>query len=207
MKDMIKDAAVLFVITLISGLLLGFIYDLTKEPINAQEIAKKNEARQTVFPDAADFHVISEDPAYAPEKAGELVAQNGYDAAVDEIAEALDASGNLLGYVITVTDHGGYGGDITFSVGIKSDGTACGLSILTIAETAGLGMRAGEVIAPQIPGKNLSQEISYTKNGDAGESQIDAISGATITTKAFTDGINAARCIFTELLTAGKGAA
>ena len=42
---------------------------------------------------------------------------------INEISESLDASGNVIGYVITVTDHEGYGGDIQFSMGIAMDGT------------------------------------------------------------------------------------
>ena len=49
-----------------------------------------------------------------------------------------------MGYVITVTSHEGYGGDIKLSVGILSDGTVKGIETLTITETAGLGMKAAE---------------------------------------------------------------
>ena len=201
MKDMLKDAAILFVITLISGLVLGFVYDLTKEPIAAQEVLKKNEAYQKVFPEAESFEEQTE--AVCAE-ATALVTGQGYDAAVEKLAAAYNSAGELLGYVITVTDHEGYGGDITFAIGISNDGSCSGVSILSIAETAGLGMRAEEVLVPQMSGKDLNAPVGYTKSGNAGENEVDAISGATITTEAFVNGINAGQIVFTEMLK-GKG--
>ena len=112
---------------------------------------------------------------------------------------ALDASGSLLGYVITVTTKEGYGGDIQFAVGVRLDGTVNGMSILDIAETAGLGMRAEDVLKPQFAGKQ-TDKFEYTKSGATSENQIDAISGATITTNAVTNGVNAGLYYFqTEL--------
>ncbi len=103
---------------------------------------------------------------------------------------ALDDSGSLLGYVITVTSKEGYGGDIQFAMGIRMDGTVNGMSILDIAETAGLGMRAEDVLKPQFA-ERKADKFEYTKSGATSEDQIDAISGATITTRAVTNGVNA----------------
>ena len=209
MKAMLKDAAILFVITLISGLVLGFVYDLTKDPIAAQELSKKQAAYKTVYADAADFKELYKAPAgdentdSAGIKASDVaacIATKGIDAQVDEIIGALDNSGNITGYVLTVTDHEGYGGDITFAMGVTKDGTLNGVSILSISETAGLGMRADEVLVPQMPGKDMTQEITFTKNGGAAGNEVDAISGATITTTAFVNGINAGRAVFEGLL-------
>ena len=55
MKKMIKDAAVLLVITVMAGLILGFVYQITKEPIAAAKEKAAKEAYQEVFPDASDF--------------------------------------------------------------------------------------------------------------------------------------------------------
>lgn len=52
MKSMLKDAGILFLITLVSGLLLGLVYQVTKEPIAVQEEKARMEARQEVFQDA-----------------------------------------------------------------------------------------------------------------------------------------------------------
>ena len=69
------------------------------------------------------------------------------------------------------------------------DGTVNGISLLSIAETPGLGMKAEEVLKPQFAQKNVSL-FSYTKTGSVSPDQIDAISGATVTTNAMVNGVN-----------------
>ena len=180
MKSMMKDAAILFAITLISGLLLGVVYEVTKEPIAIQEIKRKNEACKEVFEDATNFEALE----LAEAETGEKKA-----ATVNSVSEAISEDGNVLGYVLDITTHEGYNGDIQFTMGIRMDGTVNGVSILSIAETPGLGMKAEEVLKPQFSGKNVSQFV-YTKNGATIAEEIDAISGATITTSAFVNGVN-----------------
>ena len=95
------------------------------------------------------------------------------------------------GYVITATDKEGYGGDIRVTVGIKADGTVNGVSILSISETAGLGMKATEpAFYEQYQGKQ-AEKFYVSKDGGDGE-PIDALSGATITSRAMTGAVNAA---------------
>lgn len=199
MKSMLKDAMILFVITLLAGALLGIVYEVTKEPIAAQQEKAKNEAYQEVFAQAAGFEDIAMKPDLAPEDLTAYVKQLGYDVDINGIAGAWDDDGNELGYVITVTDHEGYGGDIRFSMGITNDGILNGISILSISETAGLGMRAEEVLKPQFANKQITT-FEYTKTGAAADNQIDAISGATITTNAVVGGVNAGIAVFTEYL-------
>lgn len=183
---MFKDTGILLVITLVAGLLLGLVYQITKEPIALQKEKAKQEACMEVFADAASF---AEMETVQPD-AQEWAAAGFSQETIDEVMEAQDVSGAVLGYVITVTTKEGYGGDIRFTVGITKDGTVNGIAILEIAETAGLGMRAEEVLVPQFANKNVEQ-FEYTKSGAISDSQIDAISGATITTNAVTNGVNA----------------
>lgn len=202
MKNMMKDAAILFVITLCSGLILGLVYQITKEPIALAEEKAAKEAYAEVFPDAADFEMLE---LAAPE--GEAWqtewAEAGFEAVdVENALAALDEGGSRLGYVLTVTSHEGYGGDITFTMGIQNDGTLNGISILTISETAGLGMKAEAVLKPQFVNKNVSS-FTYTKTGAVNDSQIDAISGATITTNAVTTAVNGGLYYFQTQLGGG----
>ena len=198
MKGMIKDALILFAITLIAGLMLGVVNDITKEPIARQEQKAKTEACQNVFADAASFE------EQEMEDATQALADAGLTGAdIDELMAAKDASGALLGYVITVTDHEGYGGDIQFSMGVTTDGVLNGISLLSISETAGLGMRAGEVLVPQFENKDVDR-FTYTKTGSTADSEIDAISGATITTSAVLNGVNAGLVYFDEFLKGGS---
>ena len=83
------------------------------------------------------------------------------------------------------------------------DGTVNGISILSISETAGLGMQAEDILKPQFADKQV-EKFEYTKNGAASENQIDAISGATITTNAVTNGVNAGLYYFQTKLGGGS---
>ena len=195
-KNMLKDALILLVITVIAGLALGVVYEVTKAPIANQEVKAKNEACAEVFADAASFEAYDVDAQNARKVLDEagLTEQD-----IDEVMTALDASGNQLGYVLTVTTHEGYGGDITFSMGMKDDGTLNGISILSISETAGLGMKANtDDFKNQWKDKKVDQ-FEYTKSGATADNQIDAISGATITTNAVTNGVNAGLAYFNSI--------
>lgn len=186
-SESIKNTVSLMLITLIAGLLLGLVYEITKEPIREERQRAKEEAYKEVFADAVSFENIELD---SDKTDGEL-AKQGFNATVDEAMEVFDKSGNLAGYVLTVTDHEGYGGDIQFAMGVKKDGTVNGISFLSISETAGLGMKAAEDdFKNQFANKNVTSFV-YTKNGASAENEIDALSGATITTNAVTNGVNA----------------
>lgn len=201
-KSMINDALILFAITLVAGLLLGFVYDVTKEPIAQQKAKAKAEACKNVFAAAETFEpMLSEDGPTAYFMAGK---DSNVD--IDEVMQALDSSGQLMGYVITVTDHEGYGGDIQFSMGVTLDGTLNGISLLSISETAGLGMKAGDVLVPQFANKKV-ESFTYTKSGSTSDSEIDAISGATITTNAIVNGVNSGLLLFNSVLTGSEGGA
>lgn len=200
MKEMMKNTGIMLAITIVAGLVLGFVYQITKDPIARQEANAKQAACQEVFSDAAAFEEVE---ISMPDEAGWSAAGYGQER-IDEVMNAVDASGNSLGYVITVTTKEGYGGDIQFSIGVRLDGTVNGMSILSISETAGLGMKAGDVLKPQFAGKQVEQ-FEYTKNGATSENQIDAISGATITTNAVTNGVNAGLYYFRTELGGGSG--
>ncbi|MBE5926528.1 MAG: RnfABCDGE type electron transport complex subunit G [Lachnospiraceae bacterium] len=203
MKEIIKNTFVLFTITLVAGLLLGIVYEVTKEPRKKQEELAQKKAYIAVFEKADKFDEIKYDDV----KLQKYLSQNGIKASmakIDNIVTALDKKGKVLGYVITVTDKEGYGGDITLTVGIQNDKTVNGISILSISETAGLGMEAKEnKFKNQFKNKKVDRFV-YQKEASA-KNEIDVISGATITTNAVTNGVNTAIIGF-EYLTAGGGA-
>lgn len=193
-NTIIKDAMILTLITLVAGGVLGLVYEITKDPIAKQQEMAKQEAYKSVFEDADSFEVCVE------EGDGELAAylvENGFEAqTINEVMEAKDASGETLGYAINLTTSEGYGGDITFSMGVRADGTLNGISILTISETAGLGMNATkDEFKNQFQDKQ-AEAFEVTKTGAAADNQINAISGATITSNAVTKGVNSGLCAF-----------
>lgn len=185
-----KDALILFAITLVAGACLGGVYEATKEPIAAANLAAKEAAYRTVLPDAVSFE--SDDMTEVIAGANSEVSGLGYgNVTVDEAAIALDGSGTPMGYVVTTTSKDGYGGAITVSVGVLADGTVNGIAFLTLAETAGLGMNADTDWKNQYAAKNVDA-FAVTKNGASGENEINAISGATITSNAVTGAVNTA---------------
>lgn len=189
--EMIKNAGILFAITLIAGLALGFVNELTKEPIAYQQELKVQRACAAVFDDAASFEAI-------PATGG----SQGNGVEIGTVFKALAGDGTLLGYVINTTSSEGYGGDISLMMGVRMDGTVNGISLLAIAETPGLGMQAGDVLVPQYAGKNVPSFI-YTKSGAVNDNEIDAISGATVTTAAVNNAVNGGLTYFNNTLKEG----
>lgn len=195
-NKIIKDALALTLITLVAGVALGGVYEITKDPIARQEAQAKAEAYEQVFTDAAAFEEVRMDDTLIQTIRDQL-DQEGYKAqSIEEIMRAEDQSGETLGYAFTVVTSEGYGGDIQFSMGVQNDGTLNGISILSIGETAGLGMNADTpAFKDQFVGKQVEQ-LQYTKNGATQDDEINAISGATVTTNAMTNGVNAGLCAF-----------
>lgn len=193
-----KNVIVLTIITVVAGFLLGYVYDITKGPIEQATEKAKQEAYKSVFPDADSFDSV---PGFDIGVATNAVNTSGGidNVSIDEALLAKDSSGNTLGYVFTVTSSEGYGGDVQLSMGVTNDGTINGIEFLSLSETAGLGMNADTVeFKSQFAGMNARQ-ISYTKTGKQSEHEIDAISGATITTNAVTKAVNGGLYYFESL--------
>ena len=196
-KKIVHDALILTAFTLVLGMLLGIVYEVTKEPIAAANLAAAQEAYKEVFEDADSFEALD---GFDAEAATAVATENGYSDSIDDIQEALDASGSVIGYVITVTAKDGSQGSITFSVGIKNDGTVNGYSITDISETPGLGMKAQEEeFYSQFENKKVDA-FTVVKQKPASDDQIEAITGSTITSKAMANGCNAALYYFQNAL-------
>lgn len=189
-KAIIKDTLILFIITIISGCLLGYVYDLTKEPIASQEEETKLNAYSQVMKNATDFKENLKKEVKTASK--ELIDNYGTNGI--EITNALTAYDHdkIAGYVIQVTDKDGFNGDIELTVGIDREGVITGVEILSIDETVGLGMNAqDEEFRNQYVGKKVDS-FTVTKSGSQKDNEIDALSGATITSNAMTYGVNGA---------------
>ena len=194
--SIVKDTIAITAITLVAGLALGVVQDITAGPIAQQQEQSKQEAYKAVFEDADSFEVYDVD---ADALAANLAENNFNAQTINEIMEAKDASGETIGYALNVTDSEGYGGDIQFTMGIQNDGTLNGISILSISETAGLGMNAKtDAFRNQFKDKNVEQ-FTLTKTGSTADSEIDALSGATITSTAMVNGVNAGLAAFSSL--------
>ncbi|HBE07471.1 MAG TPA: FMN-binding protein [Lachnospiraceae bacterium] len=208
MNKMVHDALILTLITLVSGCALGVAHEVTEKPIeNAQAEATKK-AYQEVMPEGKTFTEVK---GFDSDQATAIAKKAGF--ANDTINDALvakNASGKEIGYVLTITAGGGYGGDITFSMGISSEGKMTTYSITSISETAGLGMKAKtddpsskKDFVDQFKGL-ASGNYSVVKNGTTvKENEIEGISGATITSRAMTNGVDAGFAYYESQLKGG----
>ena len=189
MNKIVKNTLILTAITVVSRLLLGVVYDITKEPIAQAQENTKQEAYRAVLSDASSFEAVDFDA----DSASSLLSENGYTSdEITGVVEGTDDSGETVGYVISVQSGEAYDGTLELSVGIATDGTVKGVEMLDISETAGLGMKADEAeFKDQFKDKNV-EKFTYTKTGEDGDDMIDAISGATITTNAVTNAVDSA---------------
>ena len=196
-KVMLREAGILFAITLLSGLLLGFVYELTREPRRLQQEKAVQEACAAVFSGEEFKNVVFEQDSFVPSEAlQQSLAQTGVT--IGTVFDAKAGDGSLLGYVTESTSANGYGGDIVLYVGIRLDGTVNGVKILEMSETPGLGQEAPNVLTPQFAGKKVDS-FTYTKTGAKADNEVDAITSATVTTKAVTEAVNGALAAAEEL--------
>ena len=200
-STLIKDAIILFAITIIAAFALGAVYEITKDPIAEAEAKTKTEAAKAVF---AEMKETADVPQDEVEKAQALVDQNNknkeFDTiTIDEVLQALDENGNKIGDIITVTSKKGYGGQITIIMGVSDDETLQGIEFLSISETPGLGMKAKDDdpdkdgdFKDQFKGVQPgSYKLTKRNINMSGTTEIDAISSATITPSAVTNMLNA----------------
>lgn len=198
-KDsIIRDAFMLFLITLVSGLALSFVFEITKTPIEVQKALKLQKANQAVFETATSFE---EDSALMTAAAGldlGSISKDYEGVTIDSVSQALDDKGEFLGYNISVTTSQSYASSLSLVFGYSKEGALQGIEFTSLTETAGLGMKAAE---PKFKNQFLNKKVTkfnVTKTGAAAEDQIDAISGATITSRAVANAINAGIDFVTE---------
>lgn len=191
----VSDALRLMLITVIAGLLLGVVYTVTYEPIQAAQNATTIAAYKQVFPDAADFQENPDGAALIEANAAPLAEQGFGNVLIDKVVNAVDANGHVVGHIINASSKDGYGGLVSISVGIQADNqTVNGIAFLSISESAGLGMNARDTDwYKQFNGKKGEKfEVTKAGDGELDNNKINAISGATITSRAVTNAVNAA---------------
>ena len=186
MKKILKDTAILTVITIISGMLLGVAFNITNPIIQARKMEEKAAAFRSIFSQDTQF----EDGSALLEKAPEVLTAAGCSETITDVMVAKDASGNVIGYAMSISTNG-FGGELVIAYGYGVDSTSMGIDILTSSETSGLGSRASEPeFKDQFAGK-LVEAFSVVKGGAAADTEINAISGATRTSNAVTGAVNA----------------
>ena len=166
-------------IALVAAAALAAVNAVTQEPIAQAQEAKVQAAIKAVLPDF--------DKLEAREVEG------------CKCNVAYDGQGNMVGAAIESQSDNGFGGPLKVMVGFDREGNVCGYSILESHETPGLGAKAGEWFQKDgkgaVVGRSASAELKVKKDGG----DVDAISGSTITSRAFLGAVNDAYKTFTKI--------
>ncbi len=200
-----KAAAILTVITLVAGVALSGVYGLTKESIEEQKAMKERESYVAVCPGAESFESTDAIKAAIEEQGEDSYGSDFGRVSIKDAAVGKDASGNIVGYVVSVTTHDGFDGDITLSIGIGADGSTTGISFTELNETAGMGMRADEPeFKDQFTGRTASRFTLNKAGGSTAEDEINSVSGASITSGAVVNAVNAGLDFYENVMKGGN---
>ncbi len=192
-KGIPKAALILCVITLIAGAALGGVYEMTKDRIAEQQMAANVASYKEVCPAAASFTYDDNINAAIKELGGGDYGTDFGKVTINEVVAGKDGSSQTAGYVISVTSADGFSGNITLSVGLAADGTVNGIAFTELNETAGLGMLCGEdAFKSQFAGVNTEKFILNKAGGSTADNEIDSVSGASISSGAVVNAVNAA---------------
>lgn len=168
MNQLLKFGLILGVICLAATLVLAVTYEITKPKIDEQMRLEEKEALKAIMPEAGSF----------------------IEKTLDGITyfEAVKETG-LIGYCVKIVGNG-YGGYIHMIVGIDPNGVIKGLEVLDHQETPGLGSKINEAGPGEKEPRFLRQFKGKQARTVAVKKDIDAITGATISSKAVTDAVN-----------------
>lgn len=167
MGDIVKLALRLFIFALVASVLLAITNEVTKGPIEAQKLASKMTALNTVLP-GCEYEQI----AY------EGISE---DSVLDEIFVGKNADGSVKGYALTANPQG-YGGEIPITIGVSTEGYVTQVYVGSLQETQGLGSRVGDDAFKE-------QFIAIAADPDTLRSDVDTIAGATISSSAFVNAV------------------
>ena len=191
-----KPVIALTLIAAIAGVALSGVFSMTKDTIEEQKLLAEAASYKEVCPEAENFEISDAAKAKLEELAG---ANWGTEYGATRINEAFvgkDASGNIAGYALSVSSKG-FGGDVTMALGLTPDGAVKKISFTELNETAGLGMRANEdSFKDQFAGKSGS--VTYGQDG------VEAMSGATVTSTAVKNAVNAGLNFYETVLKGGN---
>ena len=193
LKEMIpRPVLVIAIITLLAGLALGGVYSLTKDTIAEQQQKKAWESYRTVVPQAESFRAVQ-----APDIYGQIYGTSFGRTTINEAVIGMDASGKTVGYAISATSSEGYDGNITVSVGISADGVVNSIVFTELHETPGKGMLAADpAFKDQFNNRAVTSFKLIMGSGGDTANGIDCISGATVSSKAIVNAVNAALDFF-----------
>ena len=183
MKSSLKNMVlVLFCITLISGACVGLVNMITEGPIAKAKAEAEKKALLEVLPEF--------DEVEKKEHVADGLQISSYKATKDN---------EVVGYAIKTSTKKGFGGMVTMMVGFDTKGTILNVQVLSQSETPGYGaemVKPGNSLISSIKGKEASQTELTVKNKNGSGGDIEALSGATISSKAYADAVARAYSVF-----------
>lgn len=195
-KAIPKPVIILLCITLVAGVALSGVYVMTADRIAENKESANQAAFLQVVPDAASF---DKDDAV---RAAIENAQGTYGSVtIENAVVGKDASGNVVGYVVHVSNSDSFDGGLALVVGIRADGSLNGIAFTELHETPGMGMRCGEAeFMDQFAGAQAEQFTLNKGGASSGPDGIDAVNGATVTSNSVVNAVNAALRFYSENL-------
>lgn len=191
MREIIKLGLILLLITSISAVVLGLSNNLTQGKIEEAENSVSEEARMAVLPEADKFEEENSD------KIDKEVKENPN---ILEVYKGINDQDEVIGYAIK-TASSGYGGDVEVITGISTEGTITGMNVVNHQETPGLGANAtSEEFQERFSGVSATEEVEIVKTEAQSENEVQALTGATITSDAVGNSVNMARELYIENL-------
>ncbi len=190
MRDMLKPTLSLLIICLVMTFCLAFVYSITKDTIVQRAEKDAEEQRRLVLSEADSFKKLE---GWESEDQSGLVSQV-YVAYRDE---------ELVGYVFNASPKG-YGGEMAVTVGVSNKNEITGVQIGNNQETPGLGSKtADEAFTVQYVGKDISSSLKVTRLPARADNEIEAVSGATVSSNAVTKAVKASAELGEKLLDGG----
>ncbi len=189
MNETLKLGLILLLITVISAGVLAVSNNITAERIAEADKIANEQAQKEILAEANEFRALDENRLNEIQNANSNIL---------EISEAY-SNGNLIGYTIKSVSSG-YGGDVVMITGFSLEGKITGMKVLNHSETPGLGANSTKsYFSDSFKNKSVANEL-YAGKDPSGESEVQALTSATITTNAVLAGVNAAREVFVSKL-------
>jgi len=191
-KEVIKLGLILLAISAVAACLLALTNYVTAGTIEQMNADANTAARQEVLSEATDFEQVPE----------EELLKIGTEIGLEKPEELMEAfigknGSEIVGYTVKTAPSNGYAGPIEMLTGISTDGVVQAITILKQNETPGLGVKATEPeFKDQFKEKSALEEVTVVKTAPATGNAIQAITGATITSKAVTYGVNIANQVY-----------
>ncbi|NMC57413.1 MAG: RnfABCDGE type electron transport complex subunit G [Eubacteriaceae bacterium] len=199
-KDIVKLELILFIICVVAAGLLALTNSVTAPIIAKNQLQSEIQAKQAVLPQGKEFNDI--DSA----KMAELF-KNSNNEKLNNIVQIsiAEADGKFSGMVIK-TSVTGYKGSIVMLIGIDAQGKITSYKVLSHSETPGLGDKiTGEKFSSQFAGKSANESLVVVKKAVQKSNEIQAITGATISSRAATLAINSAIDAYNIVKNSGEG--